>query len=104
VTNRNRGGFGWEAPPPGAQGYRAAHDAAMAFDSFIREQFLRGMHMQREEINAAFFGFDAGDASPAPPPRNPLAIHDDPIDMIEINGVWMCRTDAIATLRGIEAR
>jgi hypothetical protein len=81
--------------------YVGSHDAAQAFDAFVRDQMMRGAAIDpriladavRFGVGRTTFGFDAGDASPAPPPHNPLAIHDDPIDMVEINGVWMCEAD-----------
>jgi hypothetical protein len=90
VTNRNRGGFGWQEPQytfhAGIGGRQQGKNAA-------REAILRAAM----ESGLIFpMGFDPGDASPTPPPATkwPNAIHDDPIDMIEIGGVWMCEADA----------
>jgi hypothetical protein len=109
MTRTNRGGFGWQEPTPFGGGRRQgktnAHDEAMAFDAFVREQVLRAGFTTDGATVTNVYGFDAGDASPTPPTnRWPNAIHDDPIDMVEIGGVWMCQADAVASLQRIEAR
>jgi hypothetical protein len=75
----NRGGMGWQEPPMMPK---------------LSEADLRELMSAMSNRAPGYVQYaDAGDAAPAPV-RNPLAIHDDPIDMIEIDGVWMCAADA----------
>jgi hypothetical protein len=112
TANKNRGGFGWQEPAYeftralGADGvFFTSGGRQEGKTEALRQSILKGLAAGKIStleaarlwpINAAEILADVGDANPVPPSRKwPGAMHeDDPIDMIEINGVWMCEADA----------
>jgi hypothetical protein len=118
-ANRNRGSFGWQEPYEfhrvlGTDGkfFTSSGGRQGGRTEAIREAALRGvMSGDPAFMNAAQAGLfdhlwaDVGDANGPPPVplrKWPNAVHeDDPIDMIEINGVWMCEADT-RFARGID--